>query len=163
MSTAFYHLFVLWSSHFFLSEVRLMNFVFGPSSEHLRRVWSKVSPFMQIHVCCSVAKLRPTLGDPMDCSIPGFPVLPYPLKFAQTHVHWVGDTTHHLIRGWHLLLPSLFPMFSKKSQPFTSGGQSIGASASASVFPMSIESWFPLGLTGLISLQSMGQESFPAP
>ena len=93
MSTAFYHLFVLWSSHFFLSEVRLMNFVFGPSSEHLRRVWYKVSPFMQIHVCCSVAKLRPTLGDPMDCSISGFPVLPYLLKFAQTHVHWVGDTT----------------------------------------------------------------------
>ena len=37
---------------------------------------------------------------------------------------------------------------------FTSGGQSIGASASASVLPMSIQDWFPLGLTGLISLQS---------
>ena len=40
------------------------------------------------------------------------------------------------------------------SQFFTSGGQSIGVSASASVFPMSIQDWFPLGLTGLISLQS---------
>ena len=40
------------------------------------------------------------------------------------------------------------------SQLFTSGGQSIGASASASVLPMSIQGWFPLGLTGLISLQS---------
>ena len=37
---------------------------------------------------------------------------------------------------------------------FTSGGQSIGASASASVLPMNIEGWFPLGWTGLISLQS---------
>ena len=42
------------------------------------------------------------------------------------------------------------------SQLFTSGGQSIGASASASVLPMSIQGWFPLGLTGLISLQSKG-------
>ena len=39
---------------------------------------------------------------------------------------------------------------------FTSGGQSIGASASASVLPMKIQVWFPLGLTGLISLQSKG-------
>ena len=43
-----------------------------------------------------------------------------------------------------------FPM----SQFFTSGGQSIGASASASVLPMNIQEWFHLGLTGLISLQS---------
>ena len=42
------------------------------------------------------------------------------------------------------------------SQFFTSGGQSIGASASASVLPMNIQGWFPLGLTGLISLQSKG-------
>ena len=43
-----------------------------------------------------------------------------------------------------------FPM----SRLFASGGQSIGASASASVFPITIQGWFPLGLTGLISLQS---------
>ena len=40
------------------------------------------------------------------------------------------------------------------SQLFTSGGQSTEASASASVLPMNIQGWFPLGLTGLISLQS---------
>ena len=45
-----------------------------------------------------------------------------------------------------------FPM----SQFFTSGGQSIGVSASASVLPMDIQDWFPLGLTGLISLLSTG-------
>ena len=45
-----------------------------------------------------------------------------------------------------------FPM----SQFFTSGGQSIGASASALVFPVNIQDWFPLGLTGLISLPSKG-------
>ena len=45
-----------------------------------------------------------------------------------------------------------FPM----SQFFTSGGQSIGVSASASVLPMNIQDWFPLGLTDWISLQSKG-------
>ena len=42
------------------------------------------------------------------------------------------------------------------NQFLTSGGQSIGPSASASVLPMNIQDWFPLGLTGLISLQSEG-------
>ena len=42
------------------------------------------------------------------------------------------------------------------SQCFSSGGQSIGASASASVLPMNIQDWFPLGWTGWISLQSKG-------
>ena len=45
-----------------------------------------------------------------------------------------------------------FPM----SQFFTSGGQSIGVSASTSVLPMNIHDWFPLGWTGWISLQSKG-------
>ena len=43
-----------------------------------------------------------------------------------------------------------FPM----SQFFASGGQSIGVSASASILPVNIQDWFPLGWTGLISLQS---------
>ena len=45
-----------------------------------------------------------------------------------------------------------FPM----SQFFPSGGQSIGVSSSASVLPMNIQDWFPLGWTGWISLQSKG-------
>ena len=48
-----------------------------------------------------------------------------------------------------------FPM----SQFFTSGGQCIGASASASVLPMNIQDWFPFRLTGLISLQPKGLKS----
>ena len=53
-----------------------------------------------------------------------------------------------------------FPM----SQLFTSGGQSIGASASASVLPMNIQDLFPLGLTGLISLHPRdSQMSSPTP
>ena len=42
------------------------------------------------------------------------------------------------------------------NQLFASGGQIIVASASASVLPMNIQDWFPLGLTSLISLQSKG-------
>ena len=45
------------------------------------------------------------------------------------------------------------------SQLFTSGSQSIGVSASASVLPMNIKDWFPLRLPGLISLQSKGLSS----
>ena len=43
-----------------------------------------------------------------------------------------------------------------RSQFFTSGGQRIGASALASVLPVNIQDWFPIGLTGLIFLQSKG-------
>ena len=49
------------------------------------------------------------------------------------------------------------------TQFFASGSQSIGASASASILPMNIQDWFPLGWTGCISLQSKGHESSPAP
>ena len=65
-----------------------------------------------------------------------------------------------------LLLPSFLPsirVFSKVSQPFTWSGQSIGTSASASVLPMNIQDWFPLGLTGLISCPRDFQESSLTP
>ena len=57
-----------------------------------------------------------------------------------------------------LLLPSIFPSISVFSNElaFSSGGQSIGASALASVLKMNIQGLFPLGLTGLISLQPKG-------
>ena len=38
--------------------------------------------------CCSVAQSYPTLCHPMDCSMPGFPVLHYLPEFTQTHIHW---------------------------------------------------------------------------
>ena len=54
--------------------------------------------------------------------------------------------------------PQSFPSSGSfpESQLFASGGQSIGASASASVLPINIKDWFPLGLTGLMSLLSKG-------
>ena len=60
-----------------------------------------------------------------------------------------------------LLLPSVFPRSGSflMSWLFASGSQSSGVSISASVLSMDIQGWFPLGLTGLISLQSKGHSS----
>ena len=66
----------------------------------------------------------------------------------------VMPSNHLILCRPLLLLPSIFPtirVFSK-SQLFASGGQIIGASASATVLPVNIQGWFPLELTGLISL-----------
>ena len=117
----------------------------------LRVVW-----FAQQRRCCSVTKSCLTLCDPMDCSMPGFPVLHYTPKLAQTPVHWVGDAIQP---SPPLLYPSppgfnLSQNQGQMSQFFASGGQSIGVSASASVLPVNIQDWFILGLTGWISLQS---------
>ena len=65
--------------------------------------------------------------------------------------------SNHFILCSLLLLPWIFPSIRVFStQFFTSGGQSIGVSASTSVLPMNIQGWFPLGWAGWISLQSEG-------
>ena len=48
--------------------------------------------------CCSVAKSRPTLSNPMNCSMPGLPAPHHLLEFAQVHVHWIGvnDQSEHV-------------------------------------------------------------------
>ena len=99
------------------------------------------------------------LCDPMDCNTPGLTVHHQFPELAQTHVHQVGDA----IQPSHPLssassLPSISRPASRTSlvsQFFTTGGQSIGASASASILLMNIKDRFPLGLTGLI-LQTKG-------
>ena len=109
--------------------------------------------------CCWVAKSCLTLCDPMDCSISGFLVLHYLLEFAQTHVHRVGDTIQP---SCPLLPPSPVALNLCQHQGlpmrrlFALGDQGIGAWASAPVLPVNIQCWFPLGLTGLISLLSKG-------
>ena len=98
--------------------------------------------------------------NPMDCSTPGFPVLYHLPELSQTHIEWVSDAiqpSHPLSLPFSSCLQSFSALGSfLMSRLFASGGQSIGASVSASVFPMNIQSWFPLGLTGLITLQSKG-------
>ena len=105
----------------------------------------------------SVAQSCPTLCNPMNRSTPGLPVHHQLPEFTQTHVH----------RGGYAIQPSN-PLSSPSSpapnpsqhqglfQLFAWGGQSIGVSASASVLPMNFQGWFPVGLTGWISLLSKG-------
>ena len=93
----------------------------------------------------------------MDYSMPGSSVLCCLPEFAQIHVHWVGNASNHLTLCHPLLLlSSVFPSIRvfTMSQLFSSGCQSIGALASASVLPLNIPGWFTLGLTALISLKS---------
>ena len=96
----------------------------------------------------------------------GFPVLHHLLEFGQTYVHLVSEA----IQPFHLLLSPSPPTFSLSphkdlihwvgsfplSRLFAPGSQSIGASASASALPMSIQCWFILELTSLIFLNSKG-------
>ena len=107
----------------------------------------------------SVTQLCATLCDPMNCSMPDFPVYHQVLELAQTcaSIQWCHPTISSPVIPFSSCL-QLFPATGifPKCQFFTSGGQSIGASASASVLPMNIQDWFPLGWTGLISLLSKG-------
>ena len=105
----------------------------------------------------SVAQSCPTVWDPMNCSTPGLPIHHQLLEFTQTHVHRFGKAILSFVVPFSSCPQSLpasgsLPM----SQLFSWGGQSIGASASASVLPMNIQGWWPLGLTGLIFLHSKG-------
>ena len=58
--------------------------------------------------CCSVTQSCLTLHDPMDCSMPDFPVLHYLLELAQTHVHWVNDTISSSVNPF-FSCPQFFP------------------------------------------------------
>ena len=112
---------------------------------------------MDLYQCSSVAQSCETLCDSMDCSIRGLPVHHQLSELAQTRrwCWWCQPTISSSVVPFFSCLQSFpasgsFPV----SQFFTSGGQSTEVSASASVFPMNIQDWFPLGWTGWISLQS---------
>ena len=109
----------------------------------------------------SVTQPCPILYDPMDYSMLARLPCPSPTLRA-----WSNSCS--LRQWWHPTISSSVVPFSSRlrsfpasgsfpiSWLFTSGDQSIGASASASVLPMNIQDWFPLRLTGWISLESKG-------
>ena len=127
---------VVWSRRRnWILRILRWNFLFSPAVLIGCQVYS--------FCCCSVSQSCPALCDPMDDSTLGFSVLHHLLELTQTHVHWVGDT-HPTISS--SVTPFSFCLQSfPASQPFpmswlfSSGGQSIGGSASASVLPMFIE------------------------
>ena len=111
------------------------------------------------YCCCSVAKSCLTLWPPK---------LQHARLLCPSLSLWVCLNSCPLSQWCYLTISSSAAPFSScpqsfpasgsfsMSQFFTLGGQSIGASASASVLPMNIQGWFPLVLTGLISLVSEG-------
>ena len=108
--------------------------------------------------CCSAAKSYPTLCDLMDCSTSGS-FVSIITQFAQTHVHWVSDAIQpsnplptpspfafSLSQHQYLFLELTLCIRWPKYWSF-----SFSNSCSSN-----IQGWFPLGLTGLITLQSKG-------
>ena len=104
-----------------------------------------------------VTRSCPTVCDTMDCS-------------TQASLSITNSWNMHKLISIKLVMPSNHLIFSclqsflasrslPMSQFFASGSQSIGVSASASVFPMNTQAWLLLGMTGLISLQSKGLSS----
>ena len=141
----------MYSFVFFSLSVIILRFIYAFMHQLFIPFHCKVffhCMYVLLLLCCLVAKLCSTLCNPMDCSTPGFPLLDYLPEFAQIHVHWVSDTISSSVFPL-ASCPQSFPATGSfpMSQLISSGGQSIGASASASVLPMKIQGWFPLGLT----------------
>ena len=110
---------------------------------------------------CSVTQLCPTLCDPMDYSTSCRLLCPSPSPGACSNScllsQWCHPTISSSVVPFSFCLQS-FPASQSflMNRLFAADGQSIGASASASVLPMNIQDWFPLGWTDWISLQSKG-------
>ena len=112
------------------------------------------APPSPVLLCYSVTKSCLTLQDPMDCSMPAFPVLNVSRSLLKLMSIESVMPSNHLILCHPLLLPSIFPsirVFSNESAHLIRWPKYWSFSMSPS---MNIPGWFPLGLTGLISLQS---------
>ena len=108
----------------------------------------------------SVAQSCLTLWNPIDCRMPRPPCpSPTPRVYSKSCLlsQWCHQAISSSVVPFSSCLQSFPPSVSfQMSQFFTSGGQSIGVSASASIIPINIQDLFPLWWTGWISLQSKG-------
>ena len=130
------------------NSIKIKNFC-SMKGDNLSKTLNKRQIFL-----VSVQSLSLTLCDPTDCSMPGLPVYHQLLEFAQTHVQRIGDAiplSHPL--SSLLLLPSIFPSIRVLSNEsvLRIRWPKYWVSASASVLPINIQDWFPLGGTGWIS------------
>ena len=133
----------------------------GEKRQSTKRWTRKRLASVFVSLCCfSVVQSCPALYDPihgpqharLPCPLPSPGVCPNSCPLSW----WC----HPTISSWVTTFscPQSFPASGSfpMSQLFASGGQNIGASTSVSVLPMNTQGWFPLGWTGLISLQSRG-------
>ena len=152
------HCIVIASSTTSLIKSLLHIGTFLETSKSVSFFFLSICVYLLLFFCCSLGKLCPTLWFPWTAAHQS------PLSFTLSGVcsdlcplnQWCYLTISSSAFSFCL---QPFPESGSvlMSQLFTSGNQSIGASASAIVLPMHIQGWFPLGLTGLISLQSKGR------
>ena len=109
----------------------ISNSLWPHGLQHARPLCPSPTPGVYSNSCPSSQWCHPTISSSVVPSLPAFNL-----------------SQHQGLFQWFRSFPVA-----------TSGGQSIGASALASVHPVNIQGWFPLGLTGLISLQSKGLSS----
>ena len=120
------------------------------------RIWLKLSASLKLMPFSSVTQSCPTLCD-QHSRLP----CPSPTPRACSNSCPLSRWCHPIISSSVIPFSSCLQSFPVSgsflvSQFFASGGQSIGASASASVLPMNIQDWFPVGWTGWISLLFKG-------
>ena len=134
---------------FYLDE----GYIFNIKTENLKVV----------DCCYSVAQPCTTLCDLMDARLPCPSPSPRACSDSCSLSRWCHPTIFSSVIPFSSCLQS-FP--ASRSFPmnwiFVSGGQSIGASALASVLPINIHGWFPLGLTCLISLKLYNENKGPS-
>ena len=147
---------LVWLLYNFIHSLRLSSDITSSEQPYLTPpLWFRY-PFH----CGSVSGSScPTLCRPMDCTAcQAYLSLTISQSLLKLMFIVSRIPSNHLILCCPLLLPSIFPASGSfpVSSLSASGGQSIGASILASVLQMNIQGWFPLGLTGLISLLSKG-------
>ena len=151
---------VSWSSSSFFSFPLIF---WGGGSDFSSVISGKFGPRFSSVQFSSASQSCLTLCDPVVCSMPGLPVHHQVHPGVYSHSCPLSRWCHPAISSSVVPFsscPQSFPV----SQLFASGGQSIGVSASASVLPMNIQDWSPLGWTGWISLLPRdSQESSPTP
>ena len=155
----FFNSFLIDLSNELLKEVRWRKRIRSVTESKFILFTERQASRLGDHLFSSVAQSCRALCDPMDwgCQASLSITTPRACSNSWPLSWWCHPTISSYIVPFSSCLQS-FPALGcvPMSQFFTSGGQSIGVSASASVLPMNIQVWFPLGWTSWISLQSKG-------
>ena len=109
-----FHIWVLFGSHMILEMLKTnplkSTIIRSLETFQNQELFVFIKIVLPVVVCCSVAKLCPTLCDPMDCTMPGFCVLHHLLEFAQfISIESVIPSNHLILCHSLLFLPSIFP------------------------------------------------------
>ena len=139
-----------WATSPSLFTFTSQNPVMNPANIAICFLWFESFQFSSVAQSCT------TLCDPMDCSTPASVCVTNSQSLLYSCP--LRQRCHPTISSSVVPFSSHLQSFPESgsfavSQFFASGGQSIGASVSASVLPMNTQGWFPLGLSGLISLR----------